>query len=79
MMEYECKELIKIHEHLSKKGIKTSEKELLKVIFKFASEKEGELLAIIKRKKSEEILKQWIETPIKVEKTDALKEHNLVI
>ena len=78
-MGYESRELIKIYEYLSKKGIKTSEKELLKVIFEFASEKEEELLAVVKRKKSEEILKQWLETPVEVEKTDALKEHNSVI
>jgi hypothetical protein len=75
-MGYESRELIKIYEYLSKKGIKTSEKELLKMIFEFASEKEEELLAVVKRKKSEEILKQWLETPVEVEKTDALKEHN---
>ena len=78
-MGYESRELIKIYEYLSKKGIKTSEKELLKVIFEFASEKEEELLAVVKRKKSEEILKQWLETPVEVEKTDALKEHNSVV
>ena len=78
-MGYESRELTKIYEYLSKKGIKTSEKELLKVIFEFASEKEEELLAVVKRKKSEEILKQWLETPVEVEKTDALKEHNSVI
>ncbi|NQE04610.1 hypothetical protein C5S32_01955 [ANME-1 cluster archaeon GoMg1] len=49
------------------------------VIFEFASEKEEELLAVVKRKKSEEILKQWLETPVEVEKTDALKEHNSVV
>jgi hypothetical protein len=78
-MGYESRDLIKIYEYLSKKGIKTSEKELLKVIFEFAAEKEEELLAVVKRKKSEEILKQWLETPVEVEKTDALKEHNSVI
>lgn len=78
-MEYESKELIKIYEHLSKQGIKTSEDELLKAIFEFAAEKEDELLARVKRKKSEEILKRWLETSVEVEKTDALKEHNSVI
>lgn len=78
-MGYESRELTKIYEYLSKKGIKTSEKELLKLIFEFASEKEEELLAVVKRKKSEEILKRWLEAPVEVEKTDALKEHNSVI
>ena len=78
-MEYEREGLIKIYEHLSKKGIKTSEDELLKAIFEFAAEKEDELLAVVERKKSEEILKKWLETPIEIEETDALKEHDLVI
>lgn len=78
-MGYESKELIKIYEYLTKKGIETSEDELLKAIFELAAEKEDELLAIVKRKKSEEILMRWLETPVEVEKTDALKEHNSVI
>ncbi|HJH25395.1 MAG TPA: hypothetical protein C5S37_08660 [Methanophagales archaeon] len=78
-MRYEDKGLIKIYEHLSKKGIKTSEDELLKAIFELAFEKEDELLAVLRRKKSEEILKRWLETPVEVEKTDALKEHNSVV
>jgi len=78
-MEYEREGLIKIYEHLSKKGVKTSEDELLKAIFEFAAEKEDELLAVVERKKSEEILKKWLETPIEIEETDALKEHDLVI
>ena len=78
-MRNENKELIKIYEYLFKKGIETSEEELLKTIFEFAAEKEDELLAVVKRKKSEEILKQWLETPVEVEKTDALTEHNSVL
>lgn len=78
-MGYESKELIKIYVYLTKKGIETSEDELLKAIFELATEKEDELLAIVKRKKSEEILMRWLETPVEVEKTDALKEHNSVI
>jgi len=46
---------------------------------KFVAEKEVELIKAIKRKKSDEILKQWLETPVEVEVTDALKEHDLVI
>ena len=76
-MEYEREGLI--YEHLSKRGIKMSRDELLKAIFEFAAEKEDELLAVLERKKSEEILKNWLDTPIEIEETDALKEHNLVI
>jgi len=46
---------------------------------KFVAEKEEELIKAIKREKSDEILKQWLETPVEVEVTDALKEHDLVI
>lgn len=59
-MEYEREELIRIHEHLSKRGIKMSRDELLKAIFEFAAEKEDELLAVLERKKSEEILKNGL-------------------
>jgi len=76
---YEKEGLIKIYEDLTKRGIKTNEAELLKAIIEFAAEKEDELLAMVKRKKSEEILKQWLETPVEVKKTDALKEHNSVV
>jgi hypothetical protein len=78
-MRCETKELTKIYEYLSKKGVETSEEELLKTIFEFAAEKEDELLAVVKRKRSEEIFKKWLETPIEIEETDALKEHDLVI
>ena len=78
-MEYEREELIRIYGHLSKRGIKMSRDVLLKAIFEFAAEKEDELLAVLERKKSEEILKKWLDTPIEIEETDALKEHNLVI
>jgi len=46
---------------------------------KFVAEREEELIKAIKREKSDQILKQWLETPVKVEATDALKEHDLVI
>ena len=78
-MEYGREELIRIYEHLSKRGVKMSRDELLKAIFEFAAEKEDELLAVLKKEESEEIFKKWLDTPIEIEETDALKEHNLVI
>jgi len=33
---------------------------------KFVAEKEEELIKAIKREKSDEILKQWLETPVEV-------------
>ena len=49
-MEYEREELIRIYEHLSKRGVKMSRDELLKAIFEFAAEKEDELLAYWKER-----------------------------
>ena len=46
---------------------------------KFVAEREVELIKTIKREKSDEILKRWLETPVEVEATDALKEHDLMI
>jgi len=46
---------------------------------KFVAEREVVLIKAIKRDKSDEILKRWSETPVEVEATDALKEHDLVI
>jgi len=71
--------LSKVQEDLAKKGIKISGDRLMEVILKFVAEKEVELIKAIKREKSDEILKQWLETPVEVEATDALKEHDLVI
>lgn len=71
--------LSKVQEDLAKMGIKISEDRLMEVILKFVAEKEGELIKVIRREKSDEILKRWLETPVEVEETDALREHDLVI
>jgi len=78
-MGYESKELTRLYEYLSKRGITTSEDELLRVILEFAAEKEDELSLMLKRKKSEEILKKWLESLIEIETTDSLREHDSVI
>jgi len=78
-MGYESKELTRLYEYLSKRGITTSEDELLRVILEFAAEKEDELSLVLKRKKSEEILKKWLESLIEIETTDSLREHDSVI
>ena len=77
-MLYKPKELTKIYKDLSKKGIKTSEEELLKTIFEFAVEKEEDLTDMLKKKKSEKILKDWLEKSVNIEPTDSLKEHEFV-
>lgn len=71
--------LSKVREDLAKSGIKISEDRLMEVILKFVAEKEEELIKAIRREKSDEILKRWLETPVEVEETDALREHDLVI
>ena len=71
--------LSKMQKKLAKKGIKITEDKLMHVILKFVVEKEEELIKAIKREKSDEILKRWLETPVEVETTDALREHDLVI
>jgi len=71
--------LSKMQKELAKKGIKITEDKLMHVILKFVVEKEEELIKAIKREKSDEILKRWLETPVEVKTTDALREHDLVI
>jgi len=71
--------LSKMQKELAKKGIKITKDKLMHVILKFVVEKEEELIKAIKREKSDEILKRWLETPVEVETTDALREHDLVI
>jgi hypothetical protein len=78
-MGYESKELTRLYEYLSKRGITTSEDELLRVILEFAAEKEDELSLMLKRKKSEEILKRWLESSVEIEATDSLSEHDSVM
>lgn len=72
-------ELIKIRERLSRKGIELTKEQLEEAIMKFAIEKEDELTKTIEEKKSNEMLKRWLETPVRVEKTDAVEEHNTVV
>jgi hypothetical protein len=78
-MGYESKELTRLYEYLSKRGITTSEDELLRVILEFAAEKEDELSLMLKRKKSEEILKKWLDSRVEIEATDSLSEHDSVM
>ena len=78
-MSYERKELTRLYEYLSKRGITTSEDELLRVILEFAVEKEDELSLRLKMKKSEDILKRWLESRVEIEATDSLNEHDSVL
>jgi hypothetical protein len=78
-MGYEGEELTRLYEYLSKRGITTSEDELLRVILEFAAEKEDELSLMLGRKKSEDILKRWLESLVEIEPTDSLNEHDSVM
>ena len=78
-MGYESKELRRLYEYLSKRGITTSEDELLRAVIELAAEKEDELSLMLKRKKSEEILKRWLESRVDIEATDSLNEHDSVM
>ena len=78
-MSYERKELTRLYEYLSKRGITASEDELLRAILEFAVEKEDELSLRLKRKKSEDILKRWLESRVEIEATDSLNEHDSVL
>jgi hypothetical protein len=62
-MRYESKELTRIYEYLSKRGIATSEDELLRVILEFAAEKEDELSLMLKRKEIRRNLKEMAGEP----------------
>ena len=72
-------EFMKIYEYLSKKGIKVSREKLEETLIKFIMNREEELIEMIKEEKSDEMLKKWLETPVEIEKTDVVKEHNTVI
>jgi len=75
----ESKELSSFYEYLSKRGITTSEDELLRAVLELAAEKEDQLSLMLKMKKSEEILKRWLERRVEIESTDSLHEHDSVI
>jgi len=69
-----------MQEHFSKRGLSISEARLMDVIFQFLAKHENEILRMIEGKKDYEMeLKKWLQTPIDTEKTNALKEHDLVV
>ncbi len=68
-------------ERLSDRGVKVSQKELMYVITEFIAKNEEELLRMVqeKRRSYDANLRKWLNTPVEVERTDALKEHDLVV
>lgn len=86
MMESETKRVIYpvmaiTQERLSNRGVKVSQKELMCVITEFIGKNEEELLKMVqeKRRSYDVNLRKWLNTPVEVERTDALKEHDLVV
>ena len=68
-------------ERLSDRGVKVSQKELMYVITEFIAKNEEGLLRMIqeKRRSYDANLRKWLSTPVEVESTDALKEHDSVV
>ncbi|MCD4842072.1 MAG: hypothetical protein K8R08_08775 [Methanosarcinales archaeon] len=69
-----------MHDHLSKRGFDVSQEKLIDTIFEFIANNEDEMLRRLEEKKNFEMkMKKWLETPVETERTDALKEHDLVV
>ena len=68
-------------ERLSDRGVKVSQKELMYVIIEFIAKNEEGLLRMIqeKRRDYDANLRKWLNTPVAVERTDALKDHDSVV
>ena len=66
--------------HLLKRGLNVSQKKLMETIMEFIAKNEKEMLRMLKEKKDYEVeVKNWLESPVETERTDALKEHDLVV
>jgi hypothetical protein len=69
-----------MEKHLSKRGINVPHEKLMDAIMELIARNEKEMLSNIERKKNQNMkLKKWLDNPIETEKTDALKEHDLVV
>ena len=68
-------------ERLSDRGVRVSQKELMYVIIEFIAKNEEGLLRMIREKRRgyDANLRKWLNTPVEVESTDALKEHDSVV
>ncbi len=66
--------------HLSKRGLRVSQRKLMDSIYELLAKNESEILQRIDEKKNYELkLKKWLESPIETKRTDALEEHDLVV
>lgn len=66
--------------HLSKRGLRISQRKLMDTIYELLAKNESKILQSIDEKKNYELkLKKWLESPIETKRTDALEEHDLVV
>ena len=66
--------------HFLNLGVNVSQDELMDTVFEFVSKNEDEMLHMLDEKRKCEIkIQDWLENPVDIEKTDALKEHDLVV
>lgn len=66
--------------HLSKRGLRVSQRKLMDIIYELLAKNETEILQSIEEKKNYELkLKKWLESPIETKGTNALEEHDLVV
>ena len=66
--------------HLLKRELNVSQGKLMDTIMKLIAKNEKEMLRMLKEKKDYEVqVKNWLESPVDTEHTDALKEHDLVV
>jgi hypothetical protein len=66
--------------HLSKRGLRVSQRKLMDTIYKLLAKNETEIIHSIEEKKNYELkLKKWMESPIETKRTNALEEHDMVV
>ena len=66
--------------HLSKRGLRVSQRKLMDTIYELLAKNESEIIQSISEKKNYELkLKKWLESPIETKGTNALEEHDLVV
>jgi hypothetical protein len=73
--------LKEIQDSLARDNIKMSAEELLDIIVDFSLKNKQKLIETIRNrgKQSDNLLKEWLATPVDTERTDALSEHDLVM
>ncbi|MBC2698448.1 MAG: hypothetical protein HF976_04205 [ANME-2 cluster archaeon] len=73
--------LREIQESLARDEIKIPVEDLLDIIIDLSAKNEQKILETIKnrKRKSDFLLKEWLSTPVEIDKTDAVHDHDLVI